>query len=79
LLITYVLEGAFLSFIKIKIQIEVTRQQESRFFLLFLLGDRRIQIRSRAQIRIHRIRIRIQEAQKHVDPVDSIPNPSAEE
>jgi hypothetical protein len=82
----YLLEGAFLSFLKIKIQIEVTKQQESRFFLLFLLGDRRI---------------RIQEAQKHVDPVypelypdpqhcrhgtkkeannrNSVPNPSAEE
>ncbi len=43
-------------------------------FLPFLFGDRRIQIL--IQIRIHtsdwRIRIRIQEAQKHVDPGDPI-------
>ncbi len=41
-----------------------------KVFLPFLLGERRIQIRIR--IRIHTsdcwIRIRIQEAQKHVDP-----------
>jgi hypothetical protein len=58
---------------------DVTKQKESRFFLLFLLGDRRIRIRSR--IRIHTsdywIRIQIQEAQKHTDPPDpdSDPNP----
>ncbi len=46
-----------------------------KVFLTFLLGDRRI------RIRIHTsdwwIRIRIQEAQKHVDPVDpdSVPDP----
>jgi hypothetical protein len=55
--------------------------QESRFFLLFLLSDRRIQIRIRSQIRIHTsewwIRIRIQEAQKHVDPVDPDPQHSS--
>jgi hypothetical protein len=49
------------SFSKIKSQKEVTKQKESRFFLLFLLGDRRI-------------RIRIQEAHKHVDPVDPDPD-----
>jgi hypothetical protein len=51
------------------------------FFLLFLHDDRRIRIRSRiriqSRIRIHTsdywIRIRIQEAQKHVDPVDPDP------
>jgi hypothetical protein len=50
-------EGTFTSFSKTKSQKEVTKQKESRFFLLFLLADRRI-------------RIRIQEAQKHVDPAD---------
>ncbi len=44
-----------------------------KVFLTFWLGDRRI------QIRIHTsdwwIRIRIQEAQKHVDPVDPDPDP----
>jgi hypothetical protein len=35
-----------------------------KVFLLFWLGDRRIQIR-----------IRIHEAQKHVDPVDPDPDP----
>ncbi len=44
-------------------QKEVTKQLESRFILIFLIGDRRIQIR-----------IRIQEAQKHTDP-DSGPDP----
>jgi hypothetical protein len=48
----------------VKSQKEVTKQLESRFILLFLLGGRRIQIW-------------IQEAQKHVDPVypDSDPDP----
>jgi hypothetical protein len=42
-------------FFKIKSQQEVTKMYELRFFLLFLLDDRRI---------------RIQEAQKHIDPTD---------
>jgi hypothetical protein len=42
---------------------EVTKQQESRFVLLFLLADRMIRIRSRV-------------AHKHVDPVD--PNPDSD-
>jgi hypothetical protein len=45
-------------FSKIKSQKEVTKQEESRFFLLFSLDDRRI---------------RIQEAQKHMDPTDPDP------
>ncbi len=40
-----------------------------RFFLLFLLDDRRIRIR----IRIHTSDLWIREAQKHVDPVDPDP------
>jgi hypothetical protein len=48
-------EGTCTSFSMIKSQKEVTKQKESRFFLLFLLGDRRIQIQIRIQsrIRIH--------------------------
>jgi hypothetical protein len=38
-------EGTFTSFSKIKSPKEVTKQYESRFFLLFLLDDGRIQIR----------------------------------
>jgi hypothetical protein len=38
-------EGTFTLFL------QVTKQNESRFFLLFLLVDRRIQIRSQSQIR----------------------------
>ncbi len=50
-------------FSQIKSQKEVTKQEESRFFLLFLLDDRRI-------------RIRVQEAKKHADPdPDSYPDP----
>ncbi len=44
-------------FSKIKSQKEVTKQYVARFFLLFRLGDRRIQ-----------------EAHKHVDPVDPDPD-----
>jgi hypothetical protein len=51
-----------LSFSKKKSQKEVTIQQEPRFFLLFLLDDRRI-------------RIRIQEAQKLTDPTDPDSDP----
>jgi hypothetical protein len=47
-------------FSNIKSQKEVTKQKKSRFFILYLLNNRRI-------------RIRIQEAQKHVDP-DSDPD-----
>ena len=39
--------------------------------VLFLLGDKRIWIRIHTSVT--RIRIRIQEAQKHVDPVDPDP------
>jgi hypothetical protein len=72
-------------FSKIKSQKEVTKQKKSRFFLLYLLNDRRFRIRiqSRIRIGIHTsdkwIQIRIQEAQKHVDPVDpdSDPDPGS--
>jgi hypothetical protein len=48
-------EGTFTSFSKIKSQKEVTKQSESRFFLLFLgLGSRRPK-----NIRIRQFRIRI--------------------
>jgi hypothetical protein len=46
---------------KIKSKTEVIKQWESRFFLLFLLDDKRI-------------RIRIQETQKHMDPTDPDPD-----
>jgi hypothetical protein len=49
-------------FSKVKSQKEVTKQWESRFFLLFLLDDRRV-----------RIRIRIKEAKKQTD-LDSDPD-----
>ncbi len=55
-------------FSKKKSQKEVTKQSKSRFFLLFLLSDRRI----RSRIHTSDYWIRIQEAQKHVDP-DSDP------
>jgi hypothetical protein len=48
---------------------EVTRQYESRFFLLFLLDERRIRIHTSDKW------IRIREAQKHVDPVDPDSDP----
>ncbi len=51
----YVLKVHLHHFSKIKSPKEVTKRLESRFFLLFLLDDRRIWIR---------------EAQKHLDPVD---------
>jgi hypothetical protein len=38
-------EGTFTTFSKLKSQKEVTKEQDSRFFLPFLLGDRRIRIR----------------------------------
>ncbi len=60
------LEATFTSFLKIKSHKEVTKQEELRFFLLFLLDYRRIRIRIRTScLWIH---IRIQEAQKHTDP-----------
>jgi hypothetical protein len=52
-------EGTFTSFSKIKSQKGSHKAERSKVFLLFLLGDRRI---------------RIQEAQKHVDPVDPDPD-----
>jgi hypothetical protein len=48
-------------FSKIKSQKEVTKQKKSRFFLLFLLGDRRIRILSRIRLWIW---FRIQEARR---------------
>jgi hypothetical protein len=52
---------------------EVTKQFDwkSRFFLLFLLDDRGIRIRSRIRIRISdkQIRIRFLEAQKHTSSI----------
>ena len=48
----------FQKFSKIKSHKEVIKQLESRFFILFLLDDRRI---------------RIQEAKKHTDPMDPDP------
>ncbi len=52
-------------FLKDKTHNEVTKQQESRFYLLFLLDD-------------GRIRIRIPEAQKHTDPMDPDRNTGSE-
>ncbi len=56
-------------FSKIKSHKEVTKQKESRFFLLFLLDDRRIRIRSRTSYvlmdRILRIRTRNTSSNKH--------------
>jgi hypothetical protein len=49
---------------KIKSPKGVTKQEESRFFLLFLLDDRRIQIHTSDWW----ILIRIWEALKYVDP-----------
>jgi hypothetical protein len=46
----YVLKVHLHHFSKIKRHKEVTKQQESRFFLLFLLDDRRIRIRFRIRI-----------------------------
>jgi hypothetical protein len=45
---------------------EVTKQNKSRFFLLFLLDGGRCDLR---------IRIRIREAQNHSDPTDADPDP----
>jgi hypothetical protein len=67
-------EETFTSFSKIKSQKEVTKQKESWFFLLILLGDRKIWIRIRIHSSDYWIRIRIQEAQKHVDPDPDMPN-----
>ena len=49
------------NFLKIKSHKEVTKQQESRFFVLFLLDDRRIRI----GIHISYKRIQSREAPKH--------------
>ncbi len=66
-------EGTFTSFSKIKSHKEVSKQQETMFFLLFLLDDRRI------RIKIHIfdlwIRMRIREVQKHMDPTDAYLDP----
>jgi hypothetical protein len=58
----YILKVHLHNFSMVKSQKEVTKQWESRFFLLFLLGDRRI-------------RIRIQESQKYTDPTDPDSDP----
>ncbi len=63
-------EGTCTSFSKIKSQKEVTKQYESSFFLFFSL----LVIEGSGSIPLTWIRIRIHEAQKHVDP-DSDPNP----
>jgi hypothetical protein len=55
----YFLKVLLNHFSQVKSQKEATKQKKSRFFLLFLLNDRRI---------------RIQEAQKHVDPEDPDPD-----
>jgi hypothetical protein len=60
----YFLKVHFHHFSKLKSQKEVTRQYKTRFFLLFLHNDRRIRIRIHSSDKW----IRIQEAQKHVDP-----------
>jgi hypothetical protein len=44
-----------------------------KVFLTFMVSDKRIQIRIRIYTSDWWIRIRIQEAQKHVDPVDPDP------
>ncbi len=79
----YLLKLHLHHFSKIKSQKEVTKLEKSRFFLLFLFNDRRIRIRIQSRIRIHTsdywIRIRIQEAQKQVDPVDPDPVPETNE
>jgi hypothetical protein len=61
----------YIIFAKTKSQKEVTKQEESSFFLLFLLNDRRIQ--SRIQIRTSDYQIQtsdyqIREALKHPGP-----------
>jgi hypothetical protein len=70
----FLFENTFTSFFKDKKSKRSHKAVGSRFFLLFLLGDRRI----RSRIRIHTpdywIRIRIQEAQKHTDPTDPDPD-----
>ncbi len=75
----HVFEGTFTLFFKHKKSKRVTKQQESRFFLLFLHDDRRIWIRiqSRIRIRIHTSDqwIWIREPPKNVDPVDPDSDP----
>jgi hypothetical protein len=66
-------EGTVTSFFKDKMSKRVTKQQDSRFFLLFLHNDRRI-------------RIRIREALKHGDPdpqhwpqlLECVPDPDSQ-
>ena len=65
------IEDTFTSFFKDKKKSKRSHKTvESRFILLLLLNDRRIRIRSRIGC-IPRLRIR--EAQKHVDPMDPDP------
>ncbi len=73
----YFFVKAHLHFFQKKSPKEVLKQYESRFFLLFLLDDRRIWIRIRNPIQIHIFdySFRILEAQKHMDPVDPDPDP----
>jgi hypothetical protein len=57
---------------KIKSHKEVTKKTaEIRFFLLFLLDDGRIRIRTSDK----RIRMRIREAKRQTDPTDPDPDP----
>jgi hypothetical protein len=65
--------GTFTSFFKDKKSKGSTKQKKSRFFLLFLLEDRRIRNRSRILSCDYRIQMRIREAQKHTDPTDPDP------
>jgi hypothetical protein len=65
-----VFEGTFTSFFKDKKSKKVTKTEGTKVFLLLLLDDRRIRIRSRIDTSDQWIRIRVREAQKHVDPVD---------
>jgi hypothetical protein len=52
----------------IKSQKEVTKQQKSRFFLIFFPEDGRIRSRSRLRTSDYWIRMRFREAQKHRNP-----------
>ncbi len=71
----YYFLNTFTSFFKYKSHKEVTKQKESMFFSLFLLDDRRIRIQIRTRIRNSDqwIRMRIREAQKHMDSTDPEP------
>ncbi len=63
----FLFEDTFTSFFenKNKSHKEVTKQKKSRFFFIFLLVDGRVRIWIRIRTNKLRIRMRIQEAQKH--------------